>query len=43
MVFKYITAIEPHSAWVLSDCDKELTPSIDRLDNLKTYSFITFK
>lgn len=28
-----------HQAWINSDCSKELTPSIDRLDNSKTYSF----
>lgn len=31
--------IQLHSNWLLSECDINLTPSIDRLDNSKTYSF----
>ena len=33
------TAIKLHEEWIAANCNKELTPSIDRLDNSKTYSF----
>ena len=32
------THLSLHETWVQSNCDKELTPSVDRLDNSKTYS-----
>ena len=32
-------AMKLHAEWLQADCNSELTPSIDRIDNSKTYSF----